>query len=222
MAKNRAVNILNDVNTFIRSTQTNSRDVQVLRKFLKERLVRSSGIGEICAFEQPGKKYAVQRTAQIITGVDSFLTSQHTTVDDRVMLRRLLKKNAFTNIPSGVSSNIHDAAHHTKKTEVLKHQKSGPLTTFDKLVKQYDKVVDGLYDYQLKRLTERLTHRGTFFSAERNVIFSKPKGPERAWSLLDTLTMQNARRPSLNVAASMFEEALGMVDPELARAVFHT
>lgn len=220
VAKDSAVNILYDVNTFIRSTQTDSRDVKVLRKFLRERWLYPSRICESCTFEQPSTKYAAKRTARIITDVDSFLTSRHTTREDGVTLRHLLNKNVFANSSSGIGSNVHDATHRTKKAGALNHQKSVPSTTYEKLVRNYDKVVEGLYDYQIKRITDRLAHNGTFSSGERLLIYSKPEGSERAWSLLDTLTMQSVRRPSLDKAALRFEAALQIVNSRIASDMF--
>lgn len=136
-AKTSAVRILHDVNTFIHSTQTAPGDVQALRGLLRERWLVPSCIGKKFVPQQRGgTKYAVQQTAQILSEVDSFLTSRHTTREDGVALRRLISHKSLINSSSGIGCTVY----HKTKTEVLNPENSGSLTTYQKLVENWPEI----------------------------------------------------------------------------------
>ncbi|USE33778.1 hypothetical protein [Endozoicomonas sp. SCSIO W0465] len=111
--------------------------------------------------------------------------------------------------------------HHRTKPEVSNPLHSGSSTTYQKVIDNYDKLVEGLYDYQIKKLARRLTNKGVISSGEFFIVCSKPAGSSRARSLLDMVTMPSNPRLSPDTAASRFEQALRLVNPELAGNIFN-
>ncbi|WBA79475.1 hypothetical protein [Endozoicomonas sp. GU-1] len=207
-AYQRAVWILYDINNFINSTQSTLKDVQALRRAIRERNFSPSAIGKKFVPQQPCTPYAEQQTAEILADFDSFRGSEYTTLGDGVALRRLINDKFRNNELSKSGTTTYHIAH----SEALNYQK---------LVENYDKAVDGLFAHQIKILTNHLAHKLTISSAELESIQRKRNKSAKVRSLLDTLTTPSKRRKSPEKTALSFKSALERVHSELARDMFH-
>ena len=212
VAKHSAAQILYDVRSFLASTQTDKKDGRVLCRLLRERCVDSSSIGRRFISEEPSSKYVGHQSTQILKDVDSFLTSQYTTREDGIALRCLLDRKSLGDLSSCTDSVFHQ----TKNREVLNSERVRVSTAYQTLIDNYDKIVEGLFDYQTKKIANRLMHKGVLSSGEFLIICSKPAGSAKAIALLEMVTTVGERRPSLDLATSKFKEALRVVNPELA------
>ncbi len=214
-AKQRAARVFEDVTSFLNSTQTNTGDGVALRRLLRDRLVGPSSKYDGSAFQQPSTKYVEQRAAKILKGVDSFLTSQHTTLRDGVVLRRLLRDRFV----STLSTNRDPVVKQPKKHDASSRPYLGAPSAFIELTKHYAKIVEGLFDFQTKKIATRLMLKGIISSGEFLKIYCSGKD-QPAMALLDTLTTSSALRASPDLVASQFKEALRIVNPDLAREIY--
>lgn len=214
-AKQRAARVFEDVTSFLNSTQTNTGDGVALRRLLRDRLVGPSSKYDGSAFQQTSTKYVEQRTAQILKGVDSFLTSQYTTLWDGVVLRRLLRDRFV----STLFTNRAPVVKQPKKHEALGRQYLRAPSAFIELTENYTRIVEGLFDFQVKKIATRLMIKGIISSGEFLKINCSGKD-QSAMALLDTLTTSSVLRPSLDLAASKFKKVLRMVNHDLAREIY--